>query len=53
MEFVVIASLWLGTLFLGALSGFAMAMLSTDDERRYTAQRLREAVERCKRGDDA
>lgn len=49
MDFVVAAGLWLGTLFLGGLSGFAMAMLSSTEERRYTQERLREAVERCRR----
>lgn len=52
MDFIVIASLWLGTLFLGGLSGFAMAMLSTSEERTYTQERLRQAVERCRRGEE-
>ena len=53
MEFVVIAGIWLLSTSVGVLCGYCARMLCNTDERRYTAERLREAVERCKRGDDA
>lgn len=54
MDFIVIAGVWLTTLFLGALAGFCAALLSSTEERRdFTQAYLRQAQERCRRNDDA
>lgn len=53
MDFIVVAGIWLTTLFVGVLFGFCAALLTSAEERKdFTTAYLRQAEERCRRNDD-